>query len=144
MVSGNSHTFSRSDLSTLQLASELESLNRLDKFMEDVQKKYVLDDDTFARMLTCTNEACINAIVHGNKSDKKLRVYINLELNRDGFLVIQIGDEGQGFDYENVADPTTTENREKTSGRGIYIIRKLADRCLFNSIGNQIELHFKI
>jgi serine/threonine-protein kinase RsbW len=82
--------------------------------------------------------------VHGNKSDKKLRVYINLELNRDGFLVIQIGDEGQGFDYENVADPTTTENREKTSGRGIYIIRKLADRCLFNSIGNQIELHFKI
>jgi serine/threonine-protein kinase RsbW len=82
--------------------------------------------------------------VHGNKSDKKLRVYINLELNVDGFLVIQIGDEGQGFDYENVADPTTTENREKTSGRGIYIIRKLADRCLFNTTGNQIELHFKI
>lgn len=144
MVSDESYTFSRSDLSTLQLASELESLNLLDKFMEDVRKKYMLNDDTFARMLTCTNEACINAIVHGNKSDKTLRVYINVEPSRDGFLVIQIGDEGQGFDYENIADPTTVENREKTSGRGIYIIRKLADRCLFNSIGNQIELHFKI
>ena len=144
MVSDESYTFSRSDLSTLQLASELEGLNLLDKFMEDVRKKYMLNDDTFARMLTCTNEACINAIVHGNKSDKTLRVYINVEPSRDGFLVIQIGDEGQGFDYENIADPTTVENREKTSGRGIYIIRKLADRCLFNSIGNQIELHFKI
>ncbi len=144
MVSDESYTFSRSDLSTLKLASELEGLNLLDKFMEDVRKKYMLNDDTFARMLTCTNEACINAIVHGNKSDKTLRVYINVEPSRDGFLVIQIGDEGQGFDYENIADPTTVENREKTSGRGIYIIRKLADRCLFNSIGNQIELHFKI
>lgn len=144
MVSGKSHTFPGSELSTLQLPSELESLNLLDKFIEDVREKYMLDDDTYARMLTCTNEACINAIVHGNQSDKKLRVYINLERSEDGFLVIQIGDEGQGFDYEHIADPTTEENREKTSGRGIYIIRKLADRCLFNKIGNQIELHFKI
>lgn len=134
---------SPTDLYTLQLPSSLESLNLLENFIEDIRDRYQLDEEVYANVLTCLNEACINAIVHGNREDKTLKVYLNLEVLDEKKLVFTISDEGRGFDYQTLPDPTAPENREKLSGRGVYIIRKLADRVVFNDAGNQLELHFK-
>jgi serine/threonine-protein kinase RsbW len=98
----------------------------------------------YANVLICLNEACINAIVHGNRFTPELKVYINLEVWDKKRLVFIVSDEGKGFDYQTLEDPTLVENREKEVGRGVYIIRKLADQCIFNDRGNQLELHFKI
>jgi serine/threonine-protein kinase RsbW len=59
-------------------------------------------------------------------------------------LVFTVSDEGNGFDVNSIPDPTAPENIENLSGRGIFIIKKLADQCIFNTIGNELELHFKI
>lgn len=131
-------------LYTLQLPSKLESITTVENFIDNLSEKYNFTEETYANVLTCLSEAVINAIVHGNKLDNSKKVYINLEVIQNKRLIFTIADEGSGFDYNNLPDPTSPENLENYSGRGVYIIKKLADQCIFNTLGNELELHFKI
>jgi serine/threonine-protein kinase RsbW len=131
-------------LYTLQLPSKLESITTVENFIDSLSEKYNFNEETYANVLTCLSEAVINAIVHGNKQDVSKKVYINLEVVEHKRLIFTIADEGAGFDYNNLPDPTSPENLENYSGRGVYIIKKLADQCIFNTLGNELELHFKI
>ncbi|WP_345213680.1 ATP-binding protein [Mucilaginibacter gynuensis] len=131
------------ELFTLQLPSKHDSITHLETLIEEIADKYHVGDDTFANMMTCLNEAFINAILHGNKLDPEKIVIINAEV--DGKRIIwTVTDEGEGFDYSHLPDPTSEENLEKLTGRGVYIIKHLADQCIFNTRGNELELHFKI
>jgi serine/threonine-protein kinase RsbW len=131
-------------LYTLQLPSKLESITTVENFIDNLSEKYNFSEETYANVLTCLSEAVINAIVHGNKQDETKKVYLNLEVVENKRLIFTIADEGSGFDYNNLPDPTSPENLENYSGRGVFIIKKLADQCIFNTIGNELELHFKI
>jgi len=132
-----------SELFTLQLPSKLESLNALEKLIEELADKFNITDDTFANMMTCLNEVFMNAIVHGNKLQEDKKVIINAEADSRR-IVWTVTDEGPGFDYSHLPDPTAPENLENLTGRGVFIIKQLADQCVFNVSGNEVELHFKI
>jgi serine/threonine-protein kinase RsbW len=130
-------------LYTLQLPSKEESITQLELLIENLSDAYNVGEDTFANMMTCLNEALINAIKHGNKMDSAKKVIINAEV--DGKRIIwTVTDEGPGFDYVHLADPTAPENLESLTGRGVFIMKHLADQCIFNTSGNEVELHFKI
>ena len=141
MEQANVHT--SSELFTLQLPSKTESIAQLEQLIEEIADKYHVAEDTFANMMTCLNEATINAIIHGNKLDETKKVIINAEVEPKR-IIWTVTDEGAGFDYVNLADPTSPENLENLTGRGVFIIKHLADQCIFNASGNTIELHFKI
>jgi serine/threonine-protein kinase RsbW len=139
MEQANVHT----ELYTLQLPSKRESITLLEALIEEVADKYQVSEDTFANMMTCLNEAVINAIIHGNKLDPNKTVFVNVEI--DGKRIMwTVADEGPGFDYNNLADPTAADRLEELTGRGVFILKHLADQCIFNTSGNQVELHFKI
>ena len=57
-------------------------------------------------------------------------------------LYFKITDQGAGFDFENVPDPTSPENIEKPNGRGVFLMRSLADECSFDDDGRIVELTF--
>jgi serine/threonine-protein kinase RsbW len=63
-------------------------------------------------------EALANAIVHGNQQDSHKCVYFACRCTTDGEVSITVQDEGQGFDADLIADPTTPENRLLSSGGG--------------------------
>lgn len=131
------------DLYTLQLQSVPESITILENLIEEIADKYKISDDVFANMMTCLNEALNNAMLHGNKQDPNKKVIINAEV--DGRRITwTVTDEGEGFDYVHLADPTAPENLEALTGRGVFIIKHLADQCVFNAAGNEVELLFKI
>jgi len=130
-------------LYTLQLPSKEESITQLETLIESIADKYNISEDTFANMMTCLNEAFINAIKHGNKLDPNKKVIINAEVDAKR-VIWTITDEGEGFDYTHLADPTAPENLENLTGRGVFIIKHLADQYIFNAKGNEVELHFKI
>jgi serine/threonine-protein kinase RsbW len=132
-----------SELYTLQLPSKPESITLLEQLIEEIADKYHVAEDTFANMMTCLNEAVINAIMHGNKQDESKKVIVNAEVEPKR-IIWTVTDEGPGFDYNNLADPTAPENLENLTGRGVFIIKHLADQCIFNASGNEMELHFKI
>ncbi|WP_207533495.1 ATP-binding protein [Desertivirga arenae] len=131
-------------LYTLQLPSRVDSITTVENFIDKLKEEYNLGDDTYANMLTCLSEATINAIVHGNKQDDSKKVYINLEVHNGKRMQFTVADEGDGFDYNRLPDPTAPENLENLTGRGVFIIKHLADQCIFNLKGNEIELHFKV
>lgn len=131
-------------LYTLQLPSRIDSITIVENFIDELSAKYGFSDELYANVLTCLSEAVINAIVHGNRESLEKKVYINLEVIEDKRLIFTISDEGDGFDFNNLPDPTAPENIENLTGRGVFIIKKLADQCIFNSKGNELELHFKI
>jgi len=135
--------FPITELFTLQLPSQPESIARLELLIEEIADKYQVSEDTFANMMTCLSEAVNNAIMHGNQNDPDKKVIVNAEV--DGRRIIwTVTDEGAGFNPDQIQDPTAPENLENLTGRGVFIIKQLADQCVFNERGNEIELHFKI
>jgi serine/threonine-protein kinase RsbW len=131
------------ELYTLQLPSKRESIALLENLVEEIADRHQVGEDTFANMMTCLSEVGNNAIVHGNKLDESKKVIVNADV--DGKRIIwTVTDEGDGFDYNNLPDPTAPENLENLTGRGVFIIKHLADQCIFNTKGNEVELHFKI
>jgi serine/threonine-protein kinase RsbW len=130
-------------LYTLQLPSKEESITQLEQLIENLADVYKVSDDTFANMMTCLNEALINAIKHGNKMDPAKKVIINADADSKR-IIWTVTDEGSGFDYVHLADPTAPDNLENLTGRGVFIMKHLADQCIFNTSGNEVELHFKI
>ncbi|ADY53567.1 putative anti-sigma regulatory factor, serine/threonine protein kinase [Pseudopedobacter saltans DSM 12145] len=131
-------------LYSLQLPSTSASIALVENFIDNLVPTLNLNDDVYANMMTCVNEAVSNAIVHGNKENPTKIVYINVENIDNRRIIFSIADEGEGFDFNNLPDPTSPENLEKLSGRGIFIMKKLADQCIFNTKGNEVELHFKL
>ena len=131
------------NLYTLQLPSKEESITLLEELIENIADTYNVGEDTFANMMTCLNEALINAIKHGNKFDATKKVIVNADVDHKR-LIWTVTDEGEGFDYVHLPDPTSPENLESLTGRGVFIIKHLADQCIFNTKGNEVELHFKI
>ena len=86
-------------------------------------------------------EAVNNAIVHGNKLDPEKSVTVGCAVDGQN-LVFRITDEGPGFDHNNLPDPTAPENIEKPHGRGVFLMRHLADECAFEDDGRIVELTF--
>lgn len=77
-------------------------------------------------------EALANAVKHGNKLDASKRVEITL-IDDGGEMEITIRDFGEGFDVEEVPDPTNPENLLKASGRGILFMHNFVDSVEWKS-----------
>lgn len=131
---------------TLTIRSIPESIIEVEKFIEDLCLEYDIDDSVFGNMLISTTEAVNNAIIHGNKRDPEKSVVIeyNISETLPKLLSINIKDEGIGFDFLNLPDPTAPENIEMIGGRGVFLIKQLADFVIFSDSGNAVELQFKL
>ena len=89
-------------------------------------------------------EAVNNAINHGNKRDASKSVVVIAELRNPFLLEISVEDEGEGFHYLDVPDPTLPENVLSESGRGIFIMREITDNFSYNERGNALIMQFNI
>src|SRR5262249_54662022 len=87
-------------------------------------------EDDALNVALAVREATINAIMHGNRQDPKESVELQLTANGSG-IVVRIRDHGRGFDPERAADPTADDNRLRTSGRGLLLIRAFVDQVKF-------------
>jgi serine/threonine-protein kinase RsbW len=120
-----------------------ENIRIVESFIDNAKEKFNLDDDIYGNIMVAVTESVNNAIRHGNKNDKKKNVYLSLSLNEDLIRFI-IKDEGTGFDYHNLPDPTAPENIDKPSGRGIFLMKHLSDEVNFKQEGSEVELCFYI
>jgi serine/threonine-protein kinase RsbW len=84
-------------------------------------------------------EAVINAIKHGNELDDTKKVTVSFALSEDS-ATLAVRDEGEGFNPEDVPDPTAPENLTATCGRGLALIHAYMDEVYFNDEGNEITM----
>ena len=102
-------------------------------------KQHAWDEqDTFGVHLA-VEEALVNAIKHGNQSDPDKKVHVVSRVSKTHFF-IEIRDEGDGFNPGDVPDPTTDENLESPSGRGLMLMRSFMSRVDFNDAGNCVVM----
>ena len=97
-------------------------------------------DESEADIEMAVIEALENAVVHGNCEDPHKRVYVTCRCAAEGEVSITVQDEGQGFDTGTLPDPTAPENRLRTSGRGIYLMKTLMDEVCFEKGGAVVHM----
>jgi serine/threonine-protein kinase RsbW len=103
-----------------------------------LQQREANDHDIFSIRLAL-EEALVNAIKHGNQMDRSKMVKVSYCLLADRFEVA-ISDEGEGFDPNDVPDPTAIENLERPCGRGLMLMRHYMTEVAFNGRGNGVNM----
>lgn len=126
----------------MQIASRMEGITEVEGLINGLCEEFGVEETHYGEILIAMTEAVNNAIVHGNKLDANKMV--NIEVTVDGMqLQFKVTDEGPGFDYDNIPDPTSPENIEKPNGRGVFLMRQLADACEFEELGRVAILRFE-
>ncbi|WP_439880842.1 ATP-binding protein [Pontibacter sp. MBLB2868] len=127
----------------IQIPSLIENIRVIESFIDNSKDEFEFEDDIYGNIMVAVTESVNNAIRHGNKFDKDKNVYLTLQVEQNQ-LSFEIEDEGPGFDYENLPDPTAPENLENPGGRGIFLMRNLCDEVNFLNEGKRVQLIFNI
>lgn len=127
----------------LLLESKKESLVVVEKLIDEISDKYNFEGKFYGKVLVATLESVQNAIKHGNKYDPLKLVDLRLKII-DNTLVIITKDQGNGFDFNNVPDPTSKFYINEAGGRGTFLMRKLSDQLIFHEGGRVSELIFNL
>ena len=126
----------------LQIPSEAKSISIIEKIIDDLKAEFDIHEDSYGNILVAVTEAVNNSIQHGNKNNPEKNVSITYEVDGDQVIFV-ISDEGPGFDYYNLPDPTAPENLLEEAGRGVFLMKELADQVIFSDNGKVVELYFK-
>jgi serine/threonine-protein kinase RsbW len=84
-------------------------------------------------------EAVVNGLRHGNGGDPSKQVRVRYRITR-GSILIDVEDEGPGFDPNQVPDPTLPENLERSSGRGLLLMQSYTTWMRYSARGNHVTL----
>ncbi len=126
---------------TLEITSDISNINEVEALIDKVCADHNVSEDMYGNILIAVTEATNNAIVHGNKKQntKKVKIFVDKE-NKE--IVFSVVDEGQGFDFSNLPDPTAPENIERPDGRGIFLMNNLSDKIEFLENGSKVNITF--
>lgn len=128
---------------SLQIPSLPENIRIVESFIDNVKEQYEINDDIYGNILIAVTEAVNNAIIHGNCGNPKKNVELTMQLLDESIRFV-VRDEGTGFDYHHIPDPVAPENLHKIGGRGIFLIKHLADEVHFKDQGREIEMIFYV
>ncbi len=97
------------DALKIQTPSISENIRIVESFIDNVKEKFNVDDDLYGNIMVAITESVNNAMKHGNKLDKTKNVILSATCDENA-LTIRVEDQGEGFDYDNLPDPTAPEN----------------------------------
>jgi serine/threonine-protein kinase RsbW len=129
-------------IKSLKLPSSLESVSAVENLIDQISADLDLSEDSYGNVLISVTEAVNNAIQHGNNYKNELFVTL-LVLSKTDEFCFSVSDQGNGFDHLNLPDPTSPENLLKENGRGVYLMRSLAEDVVFEENGRTVLLYFK-
>jgi serine/threonine-protein kinase RsbW len=128
-------------IESLKLTSSYSSVADIERLIDKVCTSVGVKEDAYGNVLIAVTEAVNNAIQHGNKENETLSIDVSVKDNQDK-VCFSVRDEGNGFDFDNLPDPTAPENLLKENGRGIFLMKNLADKVEFAGHGNEVSLFF--
>jgi serine/threonine-protein kinase RsbW len=114
----------------LSIGSRFENIELVQKVLRDALDGLGLDEDARHWIDIAVREAVANAIKHGNSQDPGKRVLVDFS-TEGGTLVIQVLDQGTGFDPTELGDPLAPENLLKPNGRGIFYMKSFMDEIQY-------------
>lgn len=128
----------------LVIASKPDLIHQVEKFIEEIRDELEFKDDVYGNVMVAITEAVNNSIFHGNQGDESKNVFIRCEASKPYRLMVSVRDEGSGFNPEDLPDPTAPENIENIGGRGVFLMKHLADDITFVDDGRSVQMLFNI
>jgi serine/threonine-protein kinase RsbW len=128
---------------SIEIASSLNNINEVESLIDKVCEDLSLNEDFYGNILIAVTEAVNNAIVHGNKLEESKKVKVDV-VKEDAAVIFSVLDQGSGFDFNNLPDPTAPENIEKPDGRGIFLMKNLSDEVEFDLNGSKVNITFAV
>ena len=128
-------------IDSLSIPSDFESVQKVEKLIDNVCERLDVNDDYYGNVLIAVTEAVNNAIIHGNKHD----INLNIDLfvgDKETDFCCSVKDYGVGFDYGNLPNPTSPDNIHKEDGRGIFLMKSLAEEVEFADEGRNVSIYF--
>lgn len=126
----------------LTLASDPSNISQVEPYAERIASKFKLDPEKRINLVLSLTEAVTNAIIHGNKQDRSKTVKIQCA-KTPRHLAIRVSDQGRGFNYNSLPDPTSPERICECGGRGVYLMNQLCDALQFKNGGKTVEMQFR-
>ena len=122
-----------------ELPSDLALMNGVLEYLQERVAKLGLIKPDRSNLFVALDEAFVNAVKHGNKSDPTKLVRITAELTpKEACFTVE--DEGEGFDIREIPDPCDPANLFRTSGRGVLLIYNIMDEVEYNAQGNRVKM----
>lgn len=129
----------------LTIKSKIENIQEVEKLIDNISEELKLNKTLYGNVLISIFEAVNNAILHGNKHEENKDVNIKIKHDaKERKLLIYVKDQGKGFNYYNIPDPTSEQNIESVNGRGIFLMKQLSDGIIFHDDGSMVEIIFKL
>ncbi len=129
----------------LTIKSEIKNIQEVEKLIDTISEELKLNKTLYGNVLISIFEAVNNAILHGNKQEENKDVNIKImHDDKERKLLIYVKDQGKGFNYYNIPDPTSEQNIESVNGRGIFLMKQLSDGIIFHDDGSMVEIIFKL
>lgn len=127
----------------LLIPSKTENIVLVEKLVDDVCDLFDIKEDIYGHILVALTEAVNNGLQHGNKANPNTNIEVTFKVKNDT-LIFTVKDQGVGFDFDNLPDPTDPKNIEKPTGRGIFLMKHLCDNVIFEDKGTKIIMEFKL
>ncbi len=122
-----------------KLKTDLKAVNPfLDRVAQELLPLIGSKDDVF-KIKLALEEAVVNSMRHGNRLDERCFVTVHIDVGPRQ-ITMDIHDEGDGFDFRVLPDPTRGEKATQPSGRGVYLMRKLMDKVEFYDNGSGVRM----
>ncbi|MBM3813208.1 MAG: ATP-binding protein [Acidimicrobiia bacterium] len=115
-----------SSLADLLLDSTLQSVDRAEELVTGAARQMGFDEEDLHKVGIAVRESMVNAVAHGNRYNTRKKVHLQVWKQKDR-LVVDIADDGNGFEVVTVPDPLDNSNLLKQSGRGLLMIRAFMD-----------------
>lgn len=110
----------------LAIGSRFENIELVQIVLKDSLLSLGLEEDALHWIDIAVREAVANAIKHGNAQDPAKQVDVDLAIE-GAELVIQVRDQGEGFNPGEIQNPLAPENLLKPNGRGIFYMKSFMD-----------------
>lgn len=131
------------EIESVTFPSNILNIQKGEVLVDQICHDFNVHEDFYGNILIAVTEALNNAIVHGNQEIESKNISIVVNKDKEDLSFI-ISDEGEGFAFDNLPDPTAPENIEKEEGRGIFLMKALADKVDFFDNGTKVQLSFTV
>lgn len=127
----------------IEISSEISNIVKVENFIEAFTGHFNLEADLYGKISLSVIEAVNNAILSGNKRQPDKYVKL-VAWKQDNRFMVTVSDEGEGFNYTNIPDPTLPDNINKVTGRGLFLMKTLSDDLIFENNGATVTLVFNL
>jgi serine/threonine-protein kinase RsbW len=92
-----------------------------------------IKEDEFFKIEIALREVLNNAIIHGNKSDKRRRVHVTFQWTKARFYMTVRDENPESVDFDAINQKLRNNDLLSFNGRGILIMKSYMDKVEFRS-----------